>query len=100
MQPTAAPSRYWRAVDAKGRKPVYLQRHLQQGESMREVQTECDDPVSEILQAVIRAAGALATPIDLSRFLDHISQELPEFFSNRLQIADEVFEYEPDQTKE
>jgi hypothetical protein len=64
---------------------------------MREVQAECDDPVSEILQAVIRAAAALATPIDISRFLDLVSQELPEFFSNRLQIADEVFEYEPEE---
>ena len=64
---------------------------------MREVQTHCDDPVSEILRAVIRALGALAEPIDLSKFLDHVSQELPEFFSNRLQIADDVFEYEPEE---
>ena len=62
---------------------------------MREVPTRCDDPVSEILRAVIRALGALAAPIDLSRFLDHVSQELPEFFSNPLQIADDVSNDEP-----
>jgi len=67
---------------------------------MRKVPTRCDDPVSEILRAVIRAERALAAPIDISRFLDLVSQELPEFFSNPLQIADDVFDDEPDKTKE
>jgi len=64
---------------------------------MREVQTECDDPIGEIRQAASRALRLMAVDGDHKAITDMVVNQLPEFFRNRLQIADDVFEYEPEE---
>jgi hypothetical protein len=64
---------------------------------MREVQTECDDPILEIRQAVSQALQIMAIDGDHKAITDMVVDKLPEFFRNRLQIADDVFEYKPEE---
>jgi len=64
---------------------------------MRNIETECDDPIGEIRQAVSQALRLKSVDGDHKAITDMVVDQLPEFFRNRLQIADDVFDYEPEE---